>query len=122
MESSDHHTVKPWFAGRADVSPVVQNFAADGFTLAGGRIDAIPGQRAAVLVYRYQRHVINVFTWREPGPLPYADTTRAGYHLLFWRIADVRYCAVSDAGWAELRRLQQLISEAGTLDGSARRS
>ncbi|MBS0612488.1 MAG: anti-sigma factor [Proteobacteria bacterium] len=122
VESSDHHTVKPWFAGRADVSPVVQDFAPEGFTLAGGRTEAIPGQRAAVLVYRHQRHVINVFSWREPGPLSYTDTTLAGYHLLFWRIADVYYCAVSDAGWVELRRLRQLISEAGAEESSGRGS
>src|SRR4051812_45427784 len=37
VESSDHHTVKPWFAGRTDVSPAVAGFSAPGYTPGGGR-------------------------------------------------------------------------------------
>jgi anti-sigma factor RsiW len=109
VESSDHHTVKPWFAGRADVSPTVADFSQQGFTLLGGRTEALAGQRAAVLVYRHGAHVVNVFSWqgRQQGPGPQA--MRNGYHLLFFSDGDLRYCAVSDAAWPELRELAQLI-------------
>src|SRR5262245_66694073 len=53
VASSDRHTVKPWFSGHADVSPVVVDFTADGYPLAGGRVDPIDRQRAAVVVYRH---------------------------------------------------------------------
>jgi anti-sigma factor RsiW len=113
VESSDHHTVKPWFAGHADVSPVVADFAAAGFTLAGGRADALQRQRAAVLVYRHGAHVINVFSWKAGRSALTREAVRNGYHMIFWSDGDLQYCAVSDAGWDELRRLTRLIQEQG---------
>ena len=109
VASSERHAVKPWFAGRADVSPTVGDFAPQGFVLAGGRVDALPGARAAVMVYRRGRHVVNVFTWPDTHIALPRDTTRNGYHMLFWRVGDVAYCAVSDTGWAELGMLAGLI-------------
>jgi len=116
VRSSDHHTVKPWFAGRTEVSPAVQDFDQQGFTLVGGRADELPGHRPAILVYRHGAHVINVYSWREDPPRFYRNDTRAGFHLLFWRSGDIRYCAVSDAGWPELRHLQALMTEAQQAD------
>ncbi|HEV7607994.1 MAG TPA: zf-HC2 domain-containing protein [Steroidobacteraceae bacterium] len=107
--SGEQHTVKPWFAGRADVSPTVSDFRANGFSLAGGRVDELSGRRAAVMVYRHGAHVVNVFSW--PGDrlsLP-GTTTRQGYHLLFWQVGDVAYCAISDSAWSELTALESLI-------------
>jgi anti-sigma factor RsiW len=109
--STDRHTVKPWFAGHADVSPVVADFDSQGYRLIGGRADYIDHQRSAVVVYRHGSHVINVFTWaavdrRNPG-----NTTRNGYHLAFWQQGDIQYCAVSDTGWDELLGLVRLMRE-----------
>ena len=114
--STDRHTVKPWFAGRVDVSPVVADFGAEGYRLIGGRADSIEGERAAVLVYQHGAHVINVFAFL-PGraPLP-AQVTRRGYHIVCWRAADLGYCAVSDAGWEELARLAGLLADLGARD------
>jgi anti-sigma factor RsiW len=114
--STDQHTVKPWFAGHADVSPVVADFSAQGYRLVGGRADYLDRQRAAVLVYQHGAHVINVFVWaggRHPFP---ERTTRAGYHLAFWRVGDLDYCAVSDTGWDELAGLVRLLRDLGARD------
>ena len=111
VESSDHHTVKPWFSGHADVSPVVADFAADGFTLVGGRADGLQRQRAAVLVYRHGAHVINVFSWKLGHSALTREAVRNGYHMVFWNDGDLQYCAVSDAGWDELRKLARLIQD-----------
>ena len=38
VASNDHHTVKPWFAGRADASPPVADFPTQDFHLIGGQM------------------------------------------------------------------------------------
>jgi anti-sigma factor RsiW len=111
VESTDRHTVKPWFAGHVDVSPAVYDFAAQGYRLVGGRADYFEHQRAAALVYQHGAHLINVFSWTGEGALP-ADSTRNGYHLAFWEEGNLRYCAVSDTGWPELLKLVSLIRAA----------
>ncbi len=108
VASSDRHTVKPWFAAHADVSPAVADFAADGYRLVGGRAAPVLDQRAAVLVFQHGAHAIDVFAWAGEGGLPH-DVTRRGYHLAFWQVGDVRYCAVSDTAWEELRPLEGLL-------------
>jgi anti-sigma factor RsiW len=115
--STDRHTVKPWFAGHTDVSPVVVDFAAQGYTLIGGRADYFDRQRAAVVVYRHGAHTINVFSWAADRPALPQDTTRNGYHLAFFRVGNLAYCAVADTGWDELNGLVRLIRENGTREG-----
>jgi anti-sigma factor RsiW len=111
VESSDHHTVKPWFAGHADVSPVVADFAAEGYRLVGGRADYLDQQRAAVVVYQHGAHVINVFSWEGKHGAAAKDTSRNGYRMIFWTQGDLQYCAVSDTGWDELRGLVRLLQQ-----------
>ncbi|MGH8275984.1 MAG: anti-sigma factor family protein, partial [Steroidobacteraceae bacterium] len=107
--SADQHTVKPWFAGHADVSPVVADFSPEGYRLVGGRADYFDGQRVAVAVYAHGPHVINVFTWAGTRRSFPNAATRNGYHILFWKVGDLEYCAVSDAGWEELQGLVRLL-------------
>lgn len=113
VESTDRHTVKPWFAGHADVSPAVFDFTDQGYRLVGGRADYFDRQRAAVVVYQHGAHIINVFSWADEHESLPRDTTRSGWHLAFWRTGNLNYCAVSDAGWEELAKLESLIKEAG---------
>ena len=107
--SSDRHTVKPWFAGHADVSPAVADFESQGFRLVGGRADYFDHQRAAVVVYRHGSHIINVFSWAAADRGLPGSTSRNGYHMEFWRTGNLAYCAVSDAGWNEVSALVKLL-------------
>ncbi|AFQ47975.1 anti-sigma factor family protein [Burkholderia cepacia] len=97
--STDRHTVKPWFNGRLDYAPPVEDLSASGFPLAGGRLDYVGRRRVAVLVYRYRQHVIDVYVrpageGREAGP--YA-TVSQGYALDRWDAAGMTWWAVTDA-------------------------
>jgi len=114
--STDRHTVKPWFAGHADVSPAVADFAPQGYKLVGGRADYFNGQRAAATVYQHGAHIINVFTFRADGRALPPLRSRDGYHIACWTAADLQYCAVSDAGWDELQQLGRLLRELSSAD------
>jgi anti-sigma factor RsiW len=111
VASSDHHTVKPWFAGHADVSPPVTDFKAQGFTLIGGRSDRVAGQRAAVTVYRHGLHVVALYAWADTGKALPSDTTRKGYHAVYWKEADMDFAAVSDTAPDELRDFVALVKK-----------
>ena len=103
--STDRHTVKPWFEGRLDFSPEVKDLAAQGFPLAGGRLDVVGGRTVAALVYRRHLHVINVFQW--PGDAGDADPQtyrQHGYTAIEWRDGGMSYVAVSDLDEAALRQ------------------
>ena len=109
--STDRHTVKPWFAGHADVSPVVADFESQGYRLVGGRVDYLDHQRSAVVVYQHGAHVINVFSWAANGRTLPGNATRSGYHLVFWKTGDLAYCAISDTAPDELDGLVRLLRE-----------
>jgi anti-sigma factor RsiW len=114
--STDKHTVKPWFAGHTDVSPVVADFEPQGYRLIGGRADYLDHQRAAVVVYQHGPHVINVFSWAASQRALPANATRNGYHLIFWKSGDLEYCAVSDTAPDELLALVRLLQGVSTPD------
>jgi len=114
--STDQHTVKPWFAGHTDVSPVVADFAQQGYRLMGGRADYLDHQRSAVVVYQHGPHVINVFSWAASQRALPKNTTRNGYHMAFWKAGDLEYCAVSDTGWDELLGLVRLLRDLSARD------
>lgn len=114
--SSNRHTVKPWFGGRIDFSPQVVDLAAQGFPLAGGRLDYIGGRVVAALVYRRNGHVINVFVWPAGGDTRLEKALRArtheGYTLLNWSEAGLTYWAISDLNTVELKEFQEDFQEA----------
>jgi anti-sigma factor RsiW len=114
--STDRHTVKPWFAGHADVSPVVADFDVQGYRLIGGRADYLEHQRAAVMVYQHGAHTIDVFSWAAGGHSLPKDLTRNGYHLACWSVKDLNYCAVSDTAWDELHGLERLLQDLSAHD------
>ena len=111
VASSDQHTVKPWFAGRAEFSPQVRDFGPQGFALAGGRLDYVAGQRVAALVYRHDKHVIDLLMWPTAKP----DTgpqfsMREGFHMASWISGGLEAQAISDMGADEMKAFAGLAS------------
>src|SRR6202790_3452626 len=109
--STDQHTVKPWFDGKLDFAPPVQDFASQGFPLQGGRLDAVHGRTVAVLVYARRAHFINVFIWPTTQRDHQAQSgSQLGYYWVDWRRGGMELCAVSDVNPADLDALRQLLT------------
>src|SRR3954451_8430068 len=110
VATSDQHTVKPWFAGKLDFSPPVQDLSAEGYSLLGGRLDYLDGKTVAALVYQRHQHRINVFVW----PAATASTTERsstinGYNMITWNQDGLCLWAVSDLNAKELETLARLL-------------
>ena len=115
VESTDQHTVKPWFDGKLDYSPPVRDLVDQGFPLVGGRLDYVGNRNVAALVYQRRKHLINVFVWPESSgevtDAPGFEKHRfiEGYNFLGWRNGDVYFCAVSDVSADDLHQLKELL-------------
>jgi anti-sigma factor RsiW len=114
VETSDQHTVKPWFNGKLDVAPPVIDLTAQGFTLLGGRLDYIDGEPVASVVYQRRKHVINLFVAQRLGS-PHAGAmtqTIQGYNVRHWSEQGLDFWAVSDLAGDELDEFVQKVSAA----------
>ncbi|CAB3777067.1 anti-sigma factor family protein [Paraburkholderia fynbosensis] len=126
--STDRHTVKPWFNGRLDYSPPVEDLAASGFALEGGRLDYIAHQRVAVLVYRYRKHVIDVYVFPQAGAgagrgadgAAPAALGHEGYSIAHWDAQGMTWWAITDAAPDALSGLEAALR--ARLQGGSERS
>ena len=106
VESTERHTVKPWFQGKVDFSPSVKDLSNAGFLLLGGRVDHVGERQAAAVVYRIREHVINLFVWRSQsaGDQPPAELRTRGFTIVNWTEDGLHYAAISDVDPRDLRR------------------
>lgn len=113
--TSDQHTVKPWLSARLDVSPPVRDLKDAGFPLIGGRLDYVDGHQAAAVVYRHEKHVINLFAWASAGKsdTPFHAEARQGFNIVTWRRDGITYYAVSDVEADQLADFARLVAQGG---------
>lgn len=112
VDSSDRHTVKPWFNGKLDFSPAVLDLREQGFELVGGRLDYLQKKPVAALVYKRRAHFINVFIRHgdavEKSPRS-SLAHQQGYNLIRWSKEGLDYALVSDLNEKELQELAGLL-------------
>ena len=106
VPSSDQHTVRPWFEGKIDFAPPVEDLSSAGFPLVGGRLEYISGRAVAALVYERRKHFINVFIWpanKSEALTPSAESQR-GYNILHWQENGMSFWAVSEINSEDLEK------------------
>ena len=121
VQTSDQHTVKPWFNGKLDVAPPVVDLTAQGFRLIGGRLDYIDGKAVASIVYRRRTHVINLFVAQGGASDNHGAKLEKmkGFNIRRWSTQGLEFWAVSDIDVDELQEFgakfeAALHSAAGT--------
>jgi len=113
VSSSDSHTVKPWFGGKLDYSPLTKDLTEQGFRLIGGRLDYLDNRPVAALVYQRRLHFINLFVWpsNKAAIKEQQQLARQGYNLIHWTQSGMTYWLISDLNVAELSECARLLKE-----------
>lgn len=113
VATSDQHTVRPWFEGKLDFAPPVEDLSAAGFPLVGGRVEYVGGRAVAALVYERRKHFINLFVWPKNGAEDViSEKAQRGYNVLHWTGNGMTYWALSEIGEDDLRKFAREFARA----------
>lgn len=110
VASSDQHTVKPWLSARLPYSPPVTDLSAQGYVLAGARIDRAGGRPVAVLVYKRRQHTIDAYVWPAREAVGGIGLSRDGFQLERFGSEGWTWWLVSDLNKNELDDLARLLA------------
>ncbi len=110
--STDRHTVKPWFQGKVPFTFDLPELQGSPFSLLGGRVTYFHQEPGAQLLFRYQRHLISVFIFRQTPelalPASLSDQS-SSFRVRTWIQGGLRYVVVGDANAAIIQQLSDLL-------------
>jgi anti-sigma factor RsiW len=116
--SSDRHTVKPWFQGKLPFSFDVPELTGTPFALIGGRMSYLAQSPAAQLLFRVRQHEVSVFIVQDKPEfrrmLRGNEDNKLSLHIESWQQNGLRYFAIGDVGWDDIRALSELMKKAAT--------
>lgn len=115
VQTGNQHVVKPWLSAHLGISPPIEDLAAEGFPLIGGRADVLESRPTAVAVYRHDQHIIDLFAAASPGPADQSprEFHSEGFNVIRWHSGGLTLAAVSDVELAQLRRFVDLVRSEG---------
>ncbi len=104
VDSSDQHTIKPWFSTRTAQAPRIVDLTSEEFPLIGGRLDVIEKIPVPTIVYSHRGHFISLTQMPVAAAAGIAVGQRSinGFHIIGWSEGDTSYWATSDIGIADL--------------------
>lgn len=111
VASTDRHTVKPWFQGKLDYAPPVEDPSPD-TPLVGGRLDVVGGRPVAVLVYRQRAHFIDAFVWPSSRPSALRTQQLRGFSVVSWSDGAMQHWLVSDLNGPALAAFAEQLRSA----------
>ena len=94
ITASEPSSVAQWLREHSTIAPPVAD-PGHGIRLVGARSDYIYDRRAAAIVYREGRDVIDLFAWHDDGRMLPERAQEDGFNIQFWRRDGLIYCAVS---------------------------
>ena len=110
--SSDRHTVKPWFQGKLPFSFNLPASLPPDTTLDGANLAYLQGRLVGQLLFSVGRHKVSVFVEQSTGAADVPTGTRAGFHVVGFRTADLQGIAVSDVDQGRLNDLVAVFKAA----------
>jgi anti-sigma factor RsiW len=90
----------------------VIDLSTDGFPLAGAGLDSVEEWTAVALVYRHNRHLIQLFVVPAGRDASRTASARQGYNIRHWNDRGMSFRAVSDLNVEELGRFERLLRAA----------
>jgi anti-sigma factor RsiW len=116
VQSSDRHTVKPWFQGKIPFTFNLPELKDTPFQMIGGRVMYFHQSPGAQLLFAEGKHEISVFLFQDRGPVTRLRRGRSGDGLTFrsetGSASGVRYLIIGDVAQRELHRLSELFKAA----------
>lgn len=113
VDSSDKHTVKPWFQGKLPFTFNPPELAAGSpFTLLGGKLVYAQNSPGAELVYQVRQHKISVFIFQARDVHGEPSAANQTFVVNGWQEGGLQYYIVTDASREDADRLRALLEDA----------